>query len=170
MATRSVNDCRSCGAALRQSVVDLGLQPLANAFPGPDDLDRPDPAYPLHPYVCSSCWLMQLHHRVSPEEIFADYAYFSSFSDSWLEHARAYAERMIGELELGPTSQVVEVASNDGYLLRNFVEEDIPVRGIEPARNVAAAAEASGVPTDVLFLGRTTAERLARRRPSSAIC
>ena len=134
MATRSVNDCRSCGAALRQSVVDLGLQPLANAFPGPDDLDRPDPAYPLHPYVCSSCWLMQLHHRVSPEEIFADYAYFSSFSDSWLEHAAAYAERMIGELELGPSSQVVEVASNDGYLLRNFVEKDIPVRGIEPAR------------------------------------
>jgi hypothetical protein len=160
MATRSVSDCRSCGAALRHSVVDLGLQPLANAFPGPDDLDRPDPAYPLHPYVCSSCWLMQLHHRVSPEEIFADYAYFSSFSDSWLEHAAAYAERMIVELELGPTSQVVEVASNDGYLLRNFVERGIPVRGVEPARNVAAAAQASGVPTDVLFLGRKTAERL----------
>jgi len=103
---------------------------------------------------------MQLHHAVSPEDIFGDYAYFSSFSDSWLEHAAAYAERMTAELRLGPTSQVVEIASNDGYLLRNFVERGIPVRGVEPARNVAAAAVADGIPTDVVFLGRGTAEGL----------
>ena len=167
MATRSVNDCRSCGAALRQSVVDLGLQPLANAFPGPDDLGRPDPAYPLHPYVCSSCWLMQLHHRVSPEEIFADYAYFSSFSDSWLEHAAAYAERMIGELELGPSSQVVEVASNDGYLLRNFVESGHPRSrnraGTKRRRSGGGERRSDRRPVPRPDDGRAT----ARRRPSS---
>ena len=144
MATRSVNVCRSCGVELRHSVVDLGLQPLANAFPGPAELGRPDPVYPLHPYVCSACWLMQLHHAVSPEDIFGDYAYFSSFSDSWLEHAAAYAERMTAELRLGPTSQVVEIASNDGYLLRNFVERGIPVRGVEPARKSPAPAARRG--------------------------
>jgi SAM-dependent methyltransferase len=160
LADLVVSTCRSCGAPLRHSVVDLGAQPLANAYPGPADLGRPDPVYPLHPFVCDRCWLMQIEEAAKPDEIFSDYAYFSSFSDSWLEHARLYAERMIGELGLGPESQVVEIASNDGYLLRNFVEHGIPVRGVEPARNVAAAAIESGIPTEVVFLGRASAERL----------
>jgi hypothetical protein len=156
-----VTNCRSCGAPLRHSVVDLGSQPIANDYPGPEDLDRPDPVYPLHAFVCDHCWLMQIGEAVAPTDLFSDYAYFSSFSDSWLEHARAYTERMIGELGLDADSQVVEIASNDGYLLRNFVERGIPVRGIEPARNVALAAIERGVPTEVAFLGRTTAERLS---------
>ena len=103
---------------------------------------------------------MQIDHVVTPGEIFSDYAYFSSFSDSWLDHARIYADRMVTELGLGQHSRVVEIASNDGYLLRNFAERGIPVLGIEPARNVAAAAIDSGIPTEVAFLGRATAERL----------
>ncbi len=155
--------CRSCGARLRHSVVDLGAQPLANTYPARDDLSVEDRTYPLHPYVCDSCWLMQIAEVVPPEEIFSDYAYFASFSDSWLEHARAFAERMVDELNLGPASQVVEVASNDGYLLRNFVARAIPVLGIEPARNVAATAIENGVPTETAFLGRDTAEQLRSR-------
>ena len=155
-----MSDCRSCGAPLRHSVVDLGAQPLANAYPGPGEIGRPDPVYPLHPFVCDRCWLMQIEEAARPEEIFSDYAYFSSYSESWLQHARVYADRMIDELGLGPQSQVVEIASNDGYLLRNFLEQGIPVRGIEPARNVAAAAIETGIPTEVVFLGRATAERL----------
>ena len=160
VADRFVSACRSCATPLRQSVVDLGLQPLANDYPGPADIGRPDAVYPLHPFICEQCWLMQIDHVVKPDEIFSDYAYFSSYSDSWLEHARLYAERMVTELDLGPESSVVEVASNDGYLLRNFVERGIPVRGIEPARNVAAVAIEQGVPTEVVFLGRATAEHL----------
>lgn len=155
-----MSTCRSCGHRLRHSVVDLGLQPLANTYPASDDLARPDPVYPLHPYVCDVCWLMQIDHEVPPDDIFSDYAYFSSFSDSWLEHARTYTEKMVADLGLGPESMVVEVASNDGYLLRNFVDCGIAVQGIEPARNVAAAAIANGVPTETVFLGQATAQRL----------
>jgi SAM-dependent methyltransferase len=155
--------CRSCGAPLSVSVVDLGLQPLANSFLTADELDAPERRYPLHPYVCERCWLMQLEAVAAPEEIFAEYAYFSSYSDSWLEHARRYSEEMVERLGLGPDSLVVEVASNDGYLLRNFVGRGIRALGVEPASNVAEAAVAVGVPTEVAFFGRETAERLRAR-------
>jgi SAM-dependent methyltransferase len=155
--------CRSCGAPLRSSVVDLGLQPLANSFLTADELERPEPRYPLHPFVCDRCWLMQLEAVATPEQIFSDYAYFSSYSDSWLDHARRYADEMVERLGLGRDSLVLEVASNDGYLLRNFVARDIPVLGVEPAANVAQAAVAIGVPTEVAFFGRETAERLRSR-------
>lgn len=155
--------CRSCGAPLRSSVVDLGLQPLANSLLTAEEVDRPEARYPLHPFVCERCWLMQVEAVVAPEEIFSDYAYFSSYSDSWLEHARRYAAAMVERLGLGPESLVIEVASNDGYLLRNFVPRGIPVLGVEPAANVAAAAVTIGVPTEVAFFGRETAERLRSR-------
>jgi SAM-dependent methyltransferase len=161
--TSGVGPCRSCGAELRHSVVDLGLQPLANSYLEREQLDEPEPVYPLHPYVCDTCWLVQLQEFASPDEIFSDYAYFSSYSDSWLEHARVYAEEMIDRLGLGPDSLVVEVASNDGYLLRNFVSRGIPVLGIEPAKNVAEHAIAAGVPTEIVFLGRETALELQGR-------
>jgi SAM-dependent methyltransferase len=155
--------CRSCGAPLRSSVVDLGLQPLANSLLTAEEVERPEARYPLHPYVCDRCWLMQVEAVAAPEEIFSDYSYFSSYSDSWLEHARRYADAMVERLGLGPESLVVEVASNDGYLLRNFVPRGIPVLGVEPAANVAKAAVAIGVPTEVAFFGRETAERLRSR-------
>jgi SAM-dependent methyltransferase len=141
-------------------VADLGQQPLANSFLTADQLETPEQRYPMRVFVCDRCWLLQLEGGAPSEEVFSDYAYFSSYSDSWLEHARNYAEKMVERLELGPDDLVVEVASNDGYLLRNFVERGIPVLGIEPAANVAAVAEAGGVPTEVAFFGRKTAERL----------
>ena len=155
--------CRSCGAVLHCSVVDLGSQPLANAFLAADQLDRPEPLFPLHAHVCDRCWLVQLAGSVSREELFSDYAYFSSFSDTWLEHAQAYAEEMVERLSLGRQSLVVEVASNDGYLLKYFVERGVPVLGIEPAQNVADYAISIGVPTEVVFLGRETALDLRAR-------
>jgi SAM-dependent methyltransferase len=158
--------CRSCGTPLHLSVVDLGLQPLANSFVTVDQLERAEPRYPLCVYVCDRCWLMQIDGDPVSEEIFKDYAYFSSYSDSWLEHARRYSEEMIERLRLGQHSLVVEVASNDGYLLRNFVERGIRALGVEPAANVAEVAVASGVPTDVAFFGRETGERLR----SSGVC
>ncbi len=156
-----MTDCRSCGGPLLHSVVDLGSQPIANDYPGPGDLSRPDPTFPLHAFVCDRCWLVQIDESVPPDELFSDYAYFSSFSDSWLDHARGYSARMVDEMGLDSRSQVVEVASNDGYLLRNFVERGIPVRGIEPARNVALTAIEAGVPTEIAFLGREPREAAA---------
>jgi hypothetical protein len=155
--------CRSCGAALSHSVVDLGLHPFANAYLNAEQLARPEPRYPLHPYVCDACWLVQLAESADPAELFSDYAYFSSYSESWLRHARSYAEAMMNRLSLDSTSLVVEVASNDGYLLRNFVEWGVPVLGIEPARNVAEHAVRAGVPTEPQFLGRETATALRER-------
>jgi SAM-dependent methyltransferase len=155
--------CRSCGAPLRLSVVDLGLQPLANSFVTVDQLERAEPRYPLCVYVCDRCWLMQIDGEPVSEEIFNDYAYFSSYSDSWLEHARRYSEEMTERLGLGQHSLVLEVASNDGYLLRNFVERGVQVLGVDPAANVAEAAVAIGVPTEVAFFGRQTGEGLRSR-------
>jgi SAM-dependent methyltransferase len=136
------------------------MQPFANAFLTAEQLERPEPCYPLHAHVCERCWLVQLDHSADPRELFSDYAYFSSVSESWLRHAQEYAEKIADRLTLGSHSLVVEVASNDGYLLRNFVQQDIPVLGIEPAANVAERATAIGVPTEVVFLGRETARRL----------
>ncbi len=153
--------CRFCAAPLAEVFVDLGASPLANSYLEPAALRRPESFYPLCVYLCGECLLVQLPEEERPDAIFSDYAYFSSYSDSWLEHARAYAERMVGELGLGSGSRVVEVASNDGYLLRWFKERGVPVLGVEPAANVAEAAEAAGIPTRVRFFGTETARGLA---------
>ncbi|MFY9821457.1 MAG: class I SAM-dependent methyltransferase [Thermoanaerobaculia bacterium] len=152
--------CRFCGAPLSQVFVDLGAQPLANSYLEPGDLRKPEPFLPLCVYVCGECFLVQLPEEERPEAIFSDYAYFSSYSESWLRHAEAYAAAMVERFGLGADHLVVEVASNDGYLLRWFDERGIPVQGIEPAANVAAAADAAGIPTYVKFFSEATAREL----------
>jgi SAM-dependent methyltransferase len=141
-------------------MVDLGIMPLANSYLRPADLTRPEPVYPLRAMVCDACLLVQLDEAADATAIFSDYAYFSSFSDSWLAHARHYAGEVIERFALGADSQVVEIASNDGYLLRNFVGCGIPALGIEPAANVAAAATADGIPTRVTFFTSESARQL----------
>ena len=139
--------CRLCQTPLSQTFLDLGMSPLCESYVTADHLDRMEPFFPLHVRVCSRCFLVQLGEYVSPAAIFTEYAYFSSYSESWVRHAKAYADRMTEMLQLGSESRVVEVASNDGYLLQHFVENGIPVLGIEPARNVAARAVERGIPT-----------------------
>jgi len=158
---RSGLACRFCGAALTDVFVDLGASPLANSYLEPEDLGKAEAFYPLCVYVCAECFLVQLPEEEKPEAIFSDYAYFSSYSESWLRHAETYARAMIERFGLGPGHQVIEVASNDGYLLRWFKEQGIPVQGIEPAKNVAEAAEAAGIPTLVRFFGEAIARELA---------
>jgi len=153
--------CRFCGTAFRQRVVDLGMSPLCESFLRADQLNQAEAFYPLHVWVCEQCFLVQLEEYVTGEEIFSDYAYFSSFSDSWLKHAQNYVEQMIDQIGLTAESRVVEIASNDGYLLQFFVQRGIPALGIEPAANVAKAAEQKGVPTLVKFFGVETATELA---------
>lgn len=168
MTDTSQPRCRHCDAALDLTLVDLGLSPLANSYVPPDQENGPDPAYPLHARVCTNCWLVQVDDAVPPEEIFSsEYAYFSSFSDSWLAHCKTYTEKMIHRFGLGSDSLVAEIASNDGYLLQYFVEQGIPVLGIEPSGNVAKIAEDKGVPTLVEFFGDALAQRLVKegRRP-----
>lgn len=160
LVTRPGLGCRFCGTPLSHVFVDLGAQPLANSYLEPEALGKAEPFYPLRVYVCEACFLVQLPEEEKPEAIFSDYAYFSSYSESWLRHARTYAEAMIERLCLGPGHQVVEIASNDGYLLRWFAETGIPVLGVEPAGNVAEAAQAAGIPTTVKFFGRETAREL----------
>lgn len=156
--------CRFCGAGLEHTFVDLGKSPLCESFLERSQLNTMEPFYPLHALVCGQCFLVQLQEYVSGEHIFGgDYAYFSSFSDSWLDHCRRYAEAMAARLALGADSRVVELASNDGYLLQNFVRMGITAMGIEPARNVAAAAQRKGVTTLVRFFGTELAEELAGR-------
>lgn len=153
--------CRFCGAALSRTFADLGLTPLANSYVRADAADRGEAFLPLHAYVCGSCFLVQISEYQSPQAIFEDYAYFSSFSDSWLAHAKRYAEMITKRLDLGPKSLVVELASNDGYLLRNFKAAGIPCLGVEPAKNVAKAAVDGGIPTVSEFFGIALARRLA---------
>ena len=153
--------CRFCGAALRFTFVDLGLSPLCESYVHAEQLNRMESFYPLHVYVCGKCFLVQLEEFVAPEHIFGDYAYFSSYSDSWLAHAKRYADEMTSRFDLSPNNLVVEVASNDGYLLQYFVERGIPVLGIEPAANVAAVAEKKGIPTLIEFFGVEMARKLA---------
>jgi len=136
------------------------MSPLCESFLSADQIDTMEPFYPLHVFVCDSCFLVQLQEYVSPAAIFTEYAYFSSYSDSWLAHARRYTEQMIDRWRLGPSHQVIELASNDGYLLQYFVERGVRSLGIEPAANVAATAVAKGVPTQVSFFGRETARQL----------
>lgn len=153
--------CRFCGAGLRDVVVDLGAQPLANAYLTEADLRRPEPFYPLRLLVCAACFLVQVEETVTPERLFSDYAYFSSYSDSWLRHAQVYADTVMQRFGFDAQSRVVEVASNDGYLLQFFATRGLQVLGIDPAANVAAAANANNIPTIVEFFGRAVAERLA---------
>lgn len=157
--------CRFCGTPLEHSLADLGVSPVSNAFLKADQLDRMEPFYPLHVFVCRSCHLAQLEQFESPDRIFNDeYAYFSSFSESWLAHARRYVDAMSSRLSLGADSFVVEIASNDGYLLQYFVARGIPVLGIEPAANCAEAARGKGVESLVKFFGRDTAAEVAGTR------
>ncbi|MFA5122780.1 methyltransferase domain-containing protein [Zavarzinia sp.] len=160
----AVPACRFCGAPLTRTFVDLGKTPLANSYVTAEDVAAGrDKSYPLHARVCDSCLLVQVDEVVPAEDIFSDYAYFSSYSPGWIEHAKRYAEAMIARFGLGPQSLVVEVASNDGYLLRHFVERGIPVLGVEPAANVAEVARAAGVPTEVVFFHRDSGRDLAAR-------
>jgi len=155
----AVQCCRFCGGALTR-FVDLGMSPLCESFLGAEQLDSVERFYPLVAYVCGHCFLVQLHDYVSPKEIFTEYAYFSAFSETWLAHAQSYVGQMTQRLSLSASSRVIELGSNDGYLLQYFVAEGIPVLGIEPAANVAAAAEKRGVPTRVEFFGAPVARGL----------
>jgi SAM-dependent methyltransferase len=162
--------CRLCAAELTETFVDLGMSPPCESFLAADQLDRGETFYPLHVRICSECLLVQLPAYIAAEDIFTHYAYFSSFSDSWVAHAGRYVDRAVERLGLGGDSFVVEVASNDGYLLQHVVARGIRALGIEPAANVAEAAVAKGVPTEVLFLGeKTGAEIAAEHGPADLV-
>ncbi len=152
--------CRFCATPLRHSFCDLGVSPLSNAFLERSQLQQVEVFYPLHARICEMCKLVQLPEVETPARIFSEYAYFSSYSESWLAHAREYTESMIARLGLGPSSRVVEIASNDGYLLQYFRTAGIPVLGVEPAQNVARVAQAADIPTLVRFFGSQTAREL----------
>lgn len=154
--------CRLCGRPLGHTFVDLGKSPLCESFLSEGQLNQMEPFFPLHVQVCDGCFLVQLQAYVSSEEIFREYAYYSSFSESWLAHARDYTDIIVERLGLGPQSFVAELASNDGYLLQNFVAKGIPCIGIEPARNVAAVAKEKGIPTLTEFFGEALGHRLVR--------
>ena len=151
--------CRFCDTSLRHTFVDLGMSPLAESWVAPSQLQSMEPFYPLHVYVCDRCFLVQLEEFESPDHIFSDYAYFSSYSESWLEHARNYVEMAVKRFQLDGESQVVEIASNDGYLLRNFVEKRIPALGIEPAANIAQGCGREGNPDSGQILRRANGAR-----------
>jgi 2-polyprenyl-3-methyl-5-hydroxy-6-metoxy-1,4-benzoquinol methylase len=153
--------CRFCGVGLRDTVVDLGMSPLCESYLAAEQLDKMEPFYPLHVKVCRECLLVQVGQYVKEEEIFTEYAYFSSFSTSWLKHAEDYVAMISERLSLGPNSRVIELASNDGYLLQYFVKRGIPCLGIEPAANVAKAAEERGVKTRVAFFDQSLGKELA---------
>jgi hypothetical protein len=157
----SAPSCRFCDTRLTHTLCDLGMSPLCESILAADETNQMEPFYPLKVWVCHSCLLVQLEQYVSAEHIFTEYAYFSAFSTAWLEHARSYVAMITGRLGLGPTSQVIELASNDGYLLQYFVERGIPALGIEPAANVAEAARKRGVETLVRFFGRELGAELA---------
>lgn len=152
--------CRFCNNPLEHSFADLGVTPFSNSYLKEAQLNEMEPFFPLHAYVCSSCFLVQLEEFQSPADIFSDYAYFSSYSDAWLRHAKSYVEHIIGDFNIDASSLVAEIASNDGYLLQYFSRSDIPVLGIEPAANVAEVAVAKGIPTLVKFFGVETAREL----------
>jgi SAM-dependent methyltransferase len=170
MNAPTLPECRFCGAPLRRSVVDLGMSPLCERYVEATALDEMEPFYPLNVRICERCFLVQLRAYVPPAEIFTEYAYFSSFSSSWVEHAREYVDSIAERLGLGPRSLVVELGSNDGYLLQRFVEHGVPVLGVEPARNVAAVAVDRGIPTVSEFFGVEAAGRIvAQARPADLV-
>lgn len=166
MATTE-NRCRFCGTRLAHAFANLGASPLANSYLKEEDLNRMEPFFPLHVFVCEACRLVQLPECQSPEEIFSDYAYFSSYSDSWLDHARNYTAMMIERFGFDAGSLVMEIASNDGYLLQYFKERSVPVLGIEPAKNVAEAALEKEIPTLSEFFGVETAEMLVAEKKTA---
>lgn len=159
-ATPSGGPCRFCGAGLSQQFVDLGMSPLCETFPGPDELNAMEPFFPLRVWVCGECFLVQLQEYVAPADIFREYAYFSSYSTAWLAHASDYVDAMIPRFGLDSSSLAVELASNDGYLLQYFVAKGVPVLGIEPAFNVARDATERGVPTRTEFFSADYARQL----------
>jgi SAM-dependent methyltransferase len=156
------NQCRFCNNLLKHTLVDLGVSPLANAYISAEQTHQMEPFYPLRVYVCDQCYLVQLPVFQSSEEIFSDYAYFSSFSDSWLQHSEAYVNDMIDRFGFDSDSRIIEIASNDGYLLQYFKEKGIPVLGIEPAKNVARVAQQAGIQTLEKFFSCQTANELAQ--------
>ena len=160
MTTNPHPECLFCASSLTQTFVDLGMSPLCESYVSCEQLNQMEAFYPLHVRVCGKCFLVQLEEYVSPEHIFTEYAYFSSYSETWLAHAKDYVDMIVGRLNLGPGSLAVELGSNDGYLLRNFVKKGIPALGVEPAANVAKVAVEKGVPTRVAFFGRKTAEKI----------
>jgi len=163
--------CMSCGTQLRRTFIDLGMSPLCESYVPAEKLSQMEPFYPLHAFVCENCFLVQLEEFVSPENIFTEYAYFSSYAESWVAHMRDYAEMIAQRLRLSKASLVVEVASNDGYLLQHFVKMGIPVVGIEPARNVARVAIEKGIPTLTRFFGAALARELAAEgKQADLIC
>ena len=154
--------CRLCDSEQLLSVLDLGATPPCERFLLEEQLDLPETTYPLHLRLCEECLLLQIPALITPEDTFTDYAYFASYSDSWVEHARNFVEKAVHDLGLGPHSSIVEVASNDGYLLRHAISAGIPCLGIEPSVNVGAAARGIGVPTLTAFLDEGTAEDIRR--------
>ena len=158
---QAIGKCRFCGAALVHTFVDLGMSPPCQTHIEQHQLNHMEAFYPLHVFVCDQCFLVQLQEYVSPKDIFTEYAYFSSYSDSWLRHVKAYTDLMVKRFQIGPKSQVVEIASNDGYLLQYFVEKGVPVLGVEPAANVAQVAMKKGIPSIVKFFGVENAQELA---------
>jgi len=154
-------NCRFCNKELKQIFVSLGLSPLSNSYLSKDQLNKREPFYQLELYICESCFLVQLEEFESPQHIFGDYAYFSSYSDTWLKHVKDYVEKMMRIFKIGCDSFVVEIASNDGYLLQYFTEKHVPVLGIEPAKNVVEVALKKGIPTEMAFFGTKTAKRLS---------
>ncbi len=153
--------CRFCGAPLTHSLVDLGVSPLCQTHISEAQLNVMEPFYPLHALVCERCWLVQLQEYVAPGDIFSEYAYFSSYSDSWVAHARRYTDLMCERFGLSGSSLAMEIASNDGYLLQHFLARGVPVLGIEPAANIAEVARGKGIRTEVKFFGRKTAREIA---------
>ena len=163
--------CMCCGTPLHHVFVDLGMSPLCESYVPAEKLHQMEPFYPLQVYVCETCFLVQLEEFVGPHEIFSEYAYFSSYADSWVEHMRRYVEAIVDRLALGKDSFVVEVGSNDGYLLQHFVKKGIPVLGVEPAANVARVAQEKGVPTLVRFFDSRAARELADQgKQADLIC
>ena len=157
---KNCQPCRFCGLDLENTFLDLGMSPLANAYVKESQLNSIEPFFPLHVYVCEYCLLVQLEHCLSPDQLFSDYTYFSSYSDTWLQHAKVYTETMVGQFGLDGKSQIIEIGSNDGYLLQYFSEQGISVLGIEPAGNIAEVAIKRGVPTLASFFGVETAKEL----------
>jgi len=152
--------CRFCGTQLEHTFIDLGMSPLCEELVKPEGLKKMEAFYPLHAYVCSNCFLVQVEEFVAPSAIYTEYAYFSSYSDSWLKHAKKYTDKVYHQFNLGSKKLVAEIASNDGYLLQYFVEKNVPVIGIEPAANVAEHALRKGIPTEVKFFGNATVQPL----------
>ncbi len=157
-------ECLFCSTELRYTFINLGMSPLCESYRHPKQQNEMEAFYPLHVYICEKCYLVQLQKYINPENIFSDYAYFSSYSDSWLQHAKNYVDMVTERFQLHDQSQVVEIASNDGYLLQYFIPKGIPTLGVEPAANIAKVAIRKGIPTVVKFFGEQTARELAEKR------